>query len=77
MPTYHRFDGLRIEVRSRDHGPPRFPVIGPDFHALIDIRSSQVIQGTYTRKPLAEVVAWASGRSEALMREWRRLNERG
>lgn len=77
MPTFHRFDGFRIEIRSRDHSPPHFHMIGPDFHALIDIRSLQVIQGTYTRKALAEVVAWAAGQSDALMREWRRLNERG
>ncbi|MCJ2133441.1 DUF4160 domain-containing protein [Methylobacterium sp. J-026] len=52
-------------------------MIGPDFHALVDIRSLQVIRGTYNRKALAEVVAWAAGQTEALMIEWRRLNERG
>lgn len=52
-------------------------MIGPDFHARVDIRSLQVIQGTYSRKALAEVVAGATGQTDALMREWRRLNERG
>ncbi|KNY22885.1 DUF4160 domain-containing protein [Methylobacterium sp. ARG-1] len=77
MPTFHRFDGFRIEVRSRDHSPPHFHMIGPDFHALVDIRTLQVIQGTYSRKALAMVVDWASLHIEALMIEWRRLNERG
>ena len=77
VPTFHRFDGFRIEVRSRDHSPPHFHMIGPDFHALVDIRTLQVIEGTYSRRALAEVVDWASVRTEALMVEWRRLNERG
>jgi hypothetical protein len=76
-PTFRRFDGFRIEVRSRDHSPRHVHMIGPDFHALVDIRSLQVIQGTYSRKALAEVVAGATGQTDALMREWRRLNERG
>ncbi|EAS2265026.1 DUF4160 domain-containing protein, partial [Salmonella enterica] len=57
--------------------PPHFHMIGPDFHALVDIRTLQVIQGTYSRKALAVVVDWASVHTEALMIEWRRLNERG
>lgn len=77
MPTFHRFDGFKIEVRSRDHNPPHFHMIGPDFHALIDIRTLQVIEGTYTRRALAEARAWAAGETETLMAEWRRLNERG
>lgn len=77
MPTFHRFDGFKMEVRSRDHNPPHFHMIGPDFHALIDIRTLQVIEGTYTRRALAEARAWAAGETETLMAEWRRLNERG
>ncbi|WP_409567604.1 DUF4160 domain-containing protein [Methylobacterium sp. J-030] len=74
---FYCFDGFRIEVRSRAHSPPHFHMIGSDFHALIDLRTLQVIRGTYTRRSLAEVVAWASGQTEALMAEWRRPNERG
>ncbi|WP_267426670.1 DUF4160 domain-containing protein [Methylobacterium sp. GC_Met_2] len=69
MPTFYRFDGFRIEVRSRDHSPPHFHMIGPDFHALIEICTLQVIRGTYTRRALAEVVDWAAGQTEALMAE--------
>ncbi len=76
MPTYATFDAFRIELRSRDHAPPHFHVVGPDCHALIAIRDLQVLRGTITRKVLAEVVAWADGRRDELMTEWRRLNER-
>jgi hypothetical protein len=51
-------------------------MIGPDFHALVEIRTMQVIEGTYTRAAFAEAIAWAAGRVEDLMAEWRRLNER-
>ncbi|MCJ2012579.1 DUF4160 domain-containing protein [Methylobacterium sp. J-076] len=76
MPTVHRCDGFRIDIRSRDHNPPHFHMIGPDFHALVSIRTLEVLEGTYTRKALAEAVAWAGQRTDALMSEWRRLNER-
>lgn len=76
MPTFHRFARFRIEVRSRDHNPLHFHMIGSDFHALVDIRTLQVIEGTYTRPALAEALAWAAGRTEVLLDEWSRLNER-
>ncbi|WP_093569956.1 DUF4160 domain-containing protein [Methylobacterium sp. 174MFSha1.1] len=76
MPTFHRFASFRIDVRSRDHNPPHFHIIGPDFHALVDIRTLPVIEGTYTRSALAEALAWAAGRTEALLAEWSRPNER-
>lgn len=76
MPTYHRFDSFRLEVRSRDHNPPHFHILGAGFHALVGIHDLQVIEGTYTRAALAEAVAWAAKNTEALMIEWRRLNER-
>lgn len=76
MPTYASFDGFRVELRSRDHAPPHFHVVGADFHALVGIRDLRIMRGTITRRALAEVVAWASGRTDELMAEWRRLNER-
>lgn len=76
MPTFKRFHGFRVEVRSRDHAPPHFHLIGPDFHALVDIRTLQVIEGTYSRIALAEVLAWAADHNDALLAEWSRLNER-
>ena len=76
MPTYKRFDSFRIEVRSRDHAPPHFHAIGPGFHALIDIRTLQVIRGEISRSAFAEAVAWAATRTDELLAKWDELNER-
>lgn len=76
MPTYKTFDTFRVGVRSRDHAPPHFHVIGPEFHALIKIRDLQVLRGRISRKAYVEVLAWAEDREDELMAEWRRLNER-
>jgi hypothetical protein len=76
VPTFHRFSGFRLDVRSRDHAPPHFHVIGPDFHVLIGIRDLQVIGGTIPRKAYAEAVAWAADHIDDLLAEWCRLNER-
>ncbi|WP_264051684.1 DUF4160 domain-containing protein [Methylobacterium flocculans] len=76
MPNFKEFDSFRLEVRSRDHNPPHFHIVGPDHHALVNIQTLQVIRGAFTRKMLAEAVTWAAENTEALMTEWRRLNER-
>ena len=76
MPTFKRFHAFRVDVRSRDHAPPHFHVIGPDFHAVVGILDLQVQRGTISRKAYAEVIEWAAANTAPLMAEWRRLNER-
>ena len=76
MPKFAQFGSYRIDVRSRDHNPPHFHVIGPDFHALVRIETMEVIAGTVPRRALAEAVEWARAHIEELLTEWRRLNER-
>ena len=78
MPIFKRFDGFRVDLRSRDHNPPHFHAIGPDFHALVRISDLDILQGSITRRAYAEIVQWASqlGVKAALFAEWERLNER-
>ena len=77
MPKFHQFDSFRLDVRSRDHNPPHFHVIGADFHALIRIDTFEVIRGEIPSQVYKEVVEWTEERRDDLMTEWRRLNERG
>lgn len=76
MPKFKQFDGFQIDVRSRDHNPPHFHVIGPDFEALVRMDTMALMAGRIPRKALAEAVAWASAHRTELTDEWRRLNER-
>lgn len=76
VPRFKAFGAYQIDVRSRDHNPPHFHLIGPDFHALVDIQTLQVIAGTYKAKPLAEAIAWAADHEAELLAEWAHLNER-
>lgn len=76
MPTFKRFDRFRIDVRSREHNPPHFHVIGPDFEALIWLSDLQVRGGSIPRKVYAEAVTWAAAHSAELLAEWSRLNDR-
>ena len=76
MPIFHQFDGFRLDVRSRDHNPPHFHVIGADFHATIRIDTLEIMRGRIPNKVFREVADWASGRRDSLLAEWRRLNER-
>ena len=78
MPTFKRFNGFQIDVRSRDHNPPHFHLVDPDHECLVDLRTLQVMCGSYSRKVLAAAIAWVSegDNIDDLLKEWSRLNER-
>ena len=61
-----------------DHMPPHFHFRSPDSNAIIDLRTMQVMRGTYDRKDLAAVLRWATEpeNTRLLEVEWNRLNGR-
>jgi uncharacterized protein DUF4160 len=51
-------------------------VLGPNTNAVIDIETLRVTRGTYTRRDLAEAIAWAANNQGLLQAKWREINER-
>ena len=58
----------------RDHPPPHFHAIAPDWDALIDIESLMVFQGNVPSAILKEIKASATQHQALLRQTWRTLN---
>lgn len=46
-------------VHGRDHLPPHFHVIHPDFEALVEIGTRNIIAGSMPTAVAKKVYAWA------------------
>lgn len=58
-----------------DHAPPHFHLEGPDWEALIDLRTFQILEGSAPTAVLREVKEYWAANLEHLWSEWRRINE--
>ena len=67
VPKFKQFDSFQIDVRSRDHNPPHFHVIGPDFHALIRIDSFEVLPAPFRQGRFATP---SNGQKRTSTRSW-------
>jgi Domain of unknown function (DUF4160) len=75
MPVLQRFGVVTVRMYADDHRPPHFHIVSPDFQVLVRIADLRVIAGEARPAQLAEPMAWARTRREAL--KWIELNERG
>jgi hypothetical protein len=76
VPTIKILSNTKIEMFADDHVPPHFHLRGPNSNALVRLDTLSVMRGTYSRRDLAEAVAWAEENLALLQAEWSRLNER-
>ena len=76
MPRIVTLSRSAIYIYAGDHGLPHFHVLGPDISVKVDIRTLQVIEGTYARRSLAEAIEWAASNEDLLQAKWREYNAR-
>ena len=74
MPTLHRIRNVQLCVFATDHPPPHFHAIAPDWDALIEIGSMNVLRGRVLPALLKEIKARASRNKPLLEVTWRTLN---
>ena len=60
MPEVCRFFGIIITMYGSDHLPPHFHATYNDFHAIIEIETGEILQGSLPSKQLKYVQVWAS-----------------
>jgi hypothetical protein len=72
----HQIGKLIIRVYANDHLPPHFHAIAPDFEALIEIESLQVMRGDLPPQARKAVMDWANRNRTAIVGEWNRINPR-
>ena len=77
MPCIYKLSNSKIYVHARrEHPPPHFHQIGPDWEVSVYVRSLEVRRGWAPRADLAEAVAWAKANQDYLLRKWSEFNER-
>ena len=60
MPELCRFFGIIIQMYGNDHEPPHFHVVYNEYHAIIEIETGEILQGSLPSKQLKFVQVWAS-----------------
>lgn len=70
MPNKSQFFGIVVQMKWREHAPPHFHALYGEHEALVDIRTLEVIGGTFPRRALALVREWAGEHRAELMEDW-------
>lgn len=73
IPEISSFYGIAIATfcAPKEHNPPHFHAIYGDYRVVIDIRTAEVIKGTFPKKQLRLVVAWTELHTEELLANWK------
>ncbi len=70
MPVVAQFDGIKIEFYFDDHPPPHFHARCAEHIAVIEIKSLRVMNGGLPPRQLRQVIDWAAGKADDLLRAW-------
>ncbi|HYH19776.1 MAG TPA: DUF4160 domain-containing protein [Azospirillum sp.] len=70
------FGKVAVVIRNRDHNPPHFHVIGPDFEVQVGIDPLVILRGSMTRAVWEQVATWAAENRALLVAEWNCINPR-
>ncbi|HEX7530579.1 MAG TPA: DUF4160 domain-containing protein [Pyrinomonadaceae bacterium] len=70
MPELCRFYGIIIRMFWADHPPPHFHAIYGEYEAVIDILTSEIIQGQLPRRAHSLVAEWINLHSDELLEAW-------
>lgn len=71
MPTISVFYGILIQMFWQEHAPPHFHALYGEFEVIIDIRTLDVIRGSFPRRALSLVKEWAVQHQNELMENWK------
>jgi hypothetical protein len=75
MPEISRFYGIIIKMYFNEHNPPHFHIEYQDYEAVMNIETGEVI-GNMSRRALNLVYDWLDQNKEALLENWKRIEER-
>jgi len=65
-----RFDGLRMVIHTREHGPPHFHVIASGIDASFAIHDCSHLAGSITAKDRRIIEYWHAQARPLLIRVW-------
>lgn len=76
MGKVHQVGKVIIRVHPRDHLPPHFHAVGPDFEAFIEIETLAVLRGDLPSSVRKAVLNWCLENKALIAAEWNRINPR-
>ena len=76
MPTYYSKDGLRIEMRTKEHGHgiPHVHAVYAGKSMSFDL-SAEALIGDIDRRKKDEARAWIKAHTAFLMAKWKEMHE--
>lgn len=75
MPEICRFYGIIIKMYFNEHNPPHFHIEYQEYEAVMNIETGEVT-GKMSRRALRLVYEWLDQNKEALLENWKRIEER-
>lgn len=75
MPEISRFLGMIIKMFFDDHNPPHFHVEFQEYRAIINIQTSDIIEGYLPPKQLRLIQVWTSIHEEELLENFINLGK--
>lgn len=76
MPVISRFFGIVIAMYWEDHVPPHFHAKYSGDEALINIRTGEVVRGSFPRRALTLLDEWRRVHMQELLDNWERAHRR-
>ena len=77
MPELSRFMGISIAMYFKDHNPPHFHAIYNEYDIEIEIKNLTILEGKLPARILGLVMEWAELNKEALIADWKLIQETG
>ncbi len=77
MPEISLFLGIIISMNFNEHNPLYFHVRYNDFKALIEIKTSRVLDGRLPGKVLGLVIEWSELHQKELLHNWDEIRSSG
>jgi len=74
MATKYRFSNFRISLWEKGHNPPHVHLMGPDFEAVINFVTLDIMDGSSPSKVLCHAPKWIADNREELIKQWHMLH---
>lgn len=75
MPELCRFYGIIIRMFWADHPPPHFHAIYGEYEALVEISTSEIIEGSLPLGARSLVSQWIALHRSEILEQWERARE--
>ncbi len=72
MPVISRFYGMVVKMffLASEHNPPHIHVVYGEYMGIIDIRTTEMLQGDLPSKALNLVKEWTNLHKDELLKMW-------